>query len=155
MKIDNYRKAIPYKFYFPIIGVAALSTFIYSIIVQGNYNFIYYAISLFFVVLYIFLAIRRPNYFYFEPRHSSMIIRYYSPHPFFGKAKAFEIPIKQFSSYEIKEKLFGYNKSIVFKIKKGKSIGQYPSVSISLLSETELKELKKELDTILKIKRLK
>ena len=155
MKIDNYRKAIAYKFYFPIIGVGALSIFIYSLIEQGNLNLIYYAISLLLVVLYVFLAIRKPNYFYFEPRHSTIIIRYYSPQPFFFFFKAFEIPINYFSSYEIKQKFSGYKKSIIFKIKKGKSTGQYPSVSISLLSQNEIDQLKKELDTILKIKRLK
>jgi hypothetical protein len=129
--------------------------FIVAMAEGGRFENVLYVVSGLLLILYILLLIKKPYYFYFEPKQKTFLIRYYHPHVLFNKKKAFEIPIDSFEKYNITEKLYGYNKYITFYIKKGKSTGSYPTISISSITKQQLEDLKKELDTIIKIKNLK
>ena len=156
MKVDNYRKSIPFKIYFIVTLVIFISLSVYTAFNKGaDYFYVYLGLSIIFGIIYLFMWLRKPNYFYFEILHSSIVIRYFNPHPFFSKPKAFSISLTSLIGYEIKQRLKGFNKSIIFEIKKAGKKGKYPPISISLLSASEINEMKKELDIILKIRSLK
>lgn len=152
MKIDNYKKAILFKFYFPILILIIASLIIYSFFVYLKLAWIIQVLAGIFAIVYFILAFKKPHYFFLEMLSSSIIVRFYNPHFFFTKPKTYQISISDFYEYNIKESFWGLRKDLIFKIKKGAKIGEYPPVSISLLTSLEISELKKELDGILKLK---
>jgi hypothetical protein len=155
MKIENYEKAGKYRLYFPLLFVASATLIIYSVAVFDKLKSVWLGIGVVLYLIYLFLILKKPYYINFEVKHTSIVVRFFNPHPFLSKPKAYNIRINDFAGYEIVEKLGGLNKFIVFKIKKGKQIGAYPPLSVSLLTKDQIENIKKELDTILKIKKLK
>lgn len=155
MKIDNYKKAILYKFYYPILILIIIAVLGYQFVAYLKFKWIYQILGGIFSVLYLIFNIRKSHYFYFETLSSSITVRFYNPHFFFSKPKSYKISINDFYDYSINESLWGLRKEIIFKIKKAAKTGEYPPVSISLLTSSEIADLKKELDGILKIKNLK
>ncbi len=155
MKIENYEKAGKYRLYYPILWVFIATLTIYPLIFNVPLKIIYFSIAGVIFLLYLYLLLKKPYYVNFEAKHTSIVVRFFNPHPFLSKPKAYNIRINEFAGYEIIEKLGGFNKFIIFKIKKGKQVGSYPPLSISLLTENQINDIKKELDTILKIKKLK
>ena len=155
MKIDNFKSAGKITLILPVMLLISVILIVYpfvdniinkdSWIIAGGLLFLFYLI--------IFLS--RPHYFYFEPKHKSIIIRFYNPHPLFIRRSAFEVLYSDFVKYEITSTLGGYRKNLILHIKQGKKVGKYPSVSVTLLNKKQMSDLKKELNTILKIKSLK
>jgi hypothetical protein len=155
MKIDNYRKAVQTKFYMLLSLVIALALIVYSFIAYDYLKWLWISLAGILFVLYLSFAIRNIYYFYIELRHNSILVRYYNIHPFLSKRKSFQIPLNNFVAYEIKTKFFGLHKYIIFKIKKNNKLLEYPRVSISGLKMSEIEEMKKGLDNVLKIKNLR
>jgi len=100
------------------------------------------------VLTYFILLLRRSNYFFFEYIGNKITVKYYTAHPFLRKYKAFEIPKAYFDGYIIKKKLFGFQKTIQFIVKTPKGKFKYPPLSIVLLSNEQIKDLKKILKEI-------
>ncbi|MBN2891781.1 MAG: hypothetical protein JXL97_07935 [Bacteroidales bacterium] len=155
MKIENFQKAAPYRLFFPVLLIATLASVAYFFVDKSNYNFIWLGLGVVFAVVYVLIFLKKPHYFEFEAKHRSFIIRFFNPHPFLTKHKAFEVSIEQFDKYEIVKGFGGLSKNLVLYIKKGKSTGAYPSVSVTLLNENKINLLKKELDSIIKMKSFK
>lgn len=155
MKIENFKKAAPYKLYLPILLLISTIFIVYSFIDTSNHNFIWLIIGGLLAFLYIYLILKKPHYFEIETKQKNFIIRFFNPHPFMARPKAFDIPISNFQKYEIIKGFAGLSKNLVIYIKKGKATGSYPPVSISLLDKNQIEELKKELNYILKVKSLK
>lgn len=154
MKIENFRKAGKYTVFLPIILLVSIIFVVYPFVGGLTVKTTYIVIGITIFVVYLFLFIRKPFYFYFETKFKSILVRYYNPHPMFIRRKAFEVPIDSFVKYEIKSTMFGLRKKLTLFVKKGKKVGAYPSVSIILLDKGQIINLKNELDTLLKVKSL-
>ena len=155
MKIDNFKRAGKVTLFLPIMLLISVILVVYPF-ADGIVNVILWLVAggiLFLIYLVIFLS--KPHYFYFEAKHKSIVIRYYNPHPLFIKRSAFEVQNNDLINYEIKTSLKGYRQGLILHVKQGNKIGQYPSISIVLLNKNQKTNLKKELDTLLKIKSLK
>jgi len=155
MKIDNFKKVAKFQFFFPILLLNSIAVFVVAMAEGGRFENILYGLSAVLLITYILLLIKKPYYFYFEPKQKTFLVRYFHTHVLFNKKRAFEVPIDSFEKYIIEEKLNGYNKYITFFIKTRKSTGSYPTISISSVPKDQIESLKKELDTIIKIKNLK
>lgn len=155
MKIDNFQKAATYRVYFPILLIASIALIVYFIVDTAHYKIIWLILGLIPTVIYTYMFLTKPYYFNLETKQRSIIIRFFNPHPMMSRKKAFEIPISSFVKYEIKYSMGGKKKSLIFYIKKGKKTGAYPPLSITLLTKTQIEALEKELNTLLKINRLK
>ncbi len=154
MKLDIQYKSDKFKFYFPMLLVFSLPMIAYPITSTEPKAFYFGIAGGVALITYIVLLIRRPHFFSIQTKYSDFLVRFYNTHVFFSKPKAYQIKNSSFSDYKITEKFNGFQKSIAFQIKKEGKKGWYPPISISLLSKNELKVLKKELDTILKINKL-
>lgn len=153
MKI-SIEKALKYKIYFPLLLLSFLIFVIYAFMSKNNLFYLWIGISFIPLLTYIILIIRKPHYFFIETTYNKIIIRFFNPHPIFRKNKAIQVPNNKFAGYEITEKMNGFIKLLTIKIKQNKKIMSFNPVSISLLTNTEIEALKKELDTILKINRI-
>lgn len=153
MKIDTYKRAGKYRLILPLLPFISLIFVVFAFIEGGQSAQIYLAITAVFMIIYLFLILRKPHYFYFETKHNTVIVRFYNPHIGFTKPRAYQIAISNFAGFSVKKSLL--SKSIIFKIKKGKKTGDYPPVSISLLNKGELVRIKEELNTIIKMNKFK
>ncbi len=155
MKIENFKKAAPYRLIFPLLIISFVVSLVFYFSNPVDYNIILLIIGIVLIFIYIFFFFKKPYYFSFETKYKSFVIRFFNPHPFLSKFKAYEIQLDEFDKYEIKDSFKGFNKNLILHIKKGKKSGTYPPVSLSLLSKNQIEELKKEFNTLLKIKSLK
>ncbi|MBN2662974.1 MAG: hypothetical protein JXR68_04940 [Bacteroidales bacterium] len=154
MKINNLHKADKFRFYFPMLLIFSLPLIGYSFFAKEEYTYLYGVAGGIALIVYILLWMRKPHYFNIETKYNEIIVKFYNTHIGFSKPKSFQIKNSDFNGYSIIENLGGFSKSIVFQIKKGKKVGSYPPISISLLSKNEIKILENELNTIIKTNKL-
>ncbi len=154
MKIDNFRKSAVYRLVYPILFAIAISFIAYFFIDSASYKILWLILGLCAVLVYVYFLLKKPHYLGIEIKSRIIIVRYYNPHPFFERRKAFEVPIQNFEKYKIKEEMMGKRRMLTFFVRKGNKIGSYPPVSATLMTKTQLDSLEKELNTLLKIKKL-
>jgi len=150
MKLDNYKKAAKYRLIFPLLIFPATIIILFAIFSKEAHANIYAIIGGALIIVYIFFHIKRPYFFHFETTNDKIIVRFYNPHPGLTKPKAYQIAIKELSNYKISKNFI--SKSISFEVKKGNKKGWYPPVSITLMTNQEIKSIEKELNTILRLK---
>jgi len=154
MKLHNLQKSGKYKFYIPLLLLVAILMIGFAVFYNDEYSITYGVIGGVALIFYIILLFKKPNFFGIETKYNVVIIRFYNTHLGFSKPRSYQIKNKDLHGYQISEQLGGYSKTITFMVKKGGKIGSYPPVSISLLKQSEIKELKSELDTIIKTNNL-
>lgn len=148
MKIENYKKAMQFRLYVPVLILFILLISVFYIFNIEKY-FIYPIISsLLFIFLIIILYVQ-PHYFSYESKNSSLIFKFYNPYSFGKKIFSFVINSSELHNYKIENSLFGLKKQIHIEIKKNKQIGTYNPISISLLKKSQIENLKKELDFVI------
>lgn len=154
MKINNLHKADKFRFYFPMLLIFSLPLIGYSFFAKEEYTSLYGVAGGIALILYIVLLMRKPHFFSIETKYNEVIVKFYNTHIGFSKPKSFQIKNNELNGYKIVDQLKGFSKSLVLQIKKGKKVGSYPPISISLLSKNEIKILENELNTIIKTNRL-
>lgn len=102
------------------------------------------------LLTFIILFIINPQYFYFSiENNSKIIIRNYHAFPAFRKYKAFEMNVSSLQDYEIRKSFFGLLKTIRFTVLTKNKVGKYPWISLSAVSEKEIKSLESFLNKVL------
>jgi len=86
------------------------------------------------------------NYIVFTTSNKKITLRYSSVRPSDSKRNAIEIPLKNFKSYKIQKEFFGLKKNLILYVITKTGVAKYPPVSISSLSDEEIKRIAFELD---------
>lgn len=111
----------------------------------GMTRFVFIGILAF---IYIFFNLYRNSkklyFIYFSDLNGKILFRFYHIRMFAKNYKAYEIPQKDFHSYEIEKK--GFTHQLIMKIKNKDKIVAYPPISISSLTESELFAITGSLD---------
>jgi hypothetical protein len=102
------------------------------------------------VLAYFSMLALRLNYFYLQDTGDSIMVRYYSAHPFLRSYKAFKLPANTIKSYEVKSSIFNLRHEIVIIAESNKGRFVFPSLSLSALNKTEREELYEVLDKYVK-----
>jgi hypothetical protein len=147
MSVDNRLETAKLKIYYMLmLGLIFSLSAYYYYEYQAGYG--YLIADGIIALAYLFMLLRKSDYFFLEYKGNKIVVRYYTAHPFLRKYRAFEIPQPYFAGYEIIKSLGGIRKMIQFKIETPKGKFKYPPVSISLLTkkqEAELLNILKEL----------
>lgn len=154
MKLNNLHKADKFRFYFPMLIIFSIPMIIYAFISTEELAYLFGIAGGVALIVYILLWMRKPHYFNIETKYNEIVVKFYNTHIGFSKTKSYQIKNNELYGYDIAEQLGGFSKIITFKIRKGKKVGTYPPVSISLLSKEDVTKLKNELDTIIKTNKL-
>lgn len=149
MKVDNRFQTAKLKIYYMLmLGLIFSLSVYYRFERQAGYG---YLIAIGFIALvYLFLLLRKSDYFFIEYTGNKAIVRYYTAHPFLRKYRAFEIPKAYFYDYEIKKTWGGLIKTVQFSIRTPKGKYKYPPLSISLMTKKQEIELVKILEELKK-----
>jgi len=150
MTIDIRLKTGQLKLAFVILLALSLGLITYSAIEKIEKNLITFIIGIVLFLVYLFLLLKKLHYFYYNDDKNKVIIRFYQAHPLIRTFKAFEIPKNIIKGYEIKETLLGLRKSLIINVENNRKSGEYPPVSISLLSKKEIETLEKALNSLIK-----
>ncbi len=145
MKIENYKKAMQFRLYVPVLILFIVLISVFYIFNIEKY-FIYPIISSLLFIILIFILYIQPHYFSYESKNASLIFKFYNPYSFGKKIFSFVINSSDLHSYKIFYSLFGLKKQIQIEVKKNKQIGSYKPISISILNKSQINSLKKELD---------
>jgi len=93
-------------------------------------------------LVFLYLLVIKPEYIFFAIQNNSkLIVRNYTAFPMFRKYKSYEILLSEIYDYELKKAFFNRLIFIRIHIKKNNKVSQYPWLSLSALSSTELKKL--------------
>jgi hypothetical protein len=103
-------------------------------------------ILLIIIVAYFSMLALRLNYFFLQDTGDSLLVRYYSAHPFLRSYKAFKLPANTIKSYRVKSSLFNLKHELVITAESNKGRFVFPSLSLSALSKSERKEVYDILD---------
>jgi hypothetical protein len=105
------------------------------------------------MILYLvfsYLLVIKPEYVYFSvTNNKKLTIRNYTAFPLFRKYKAFEIPLGDIHSYEVKKTFFNQIVFIRLLVRKNNKIGKYPWLSLSAASKGEIDKLTSSLEKLL------
>ena len=152
MKIDNTITIAKTKMFFVISFAIFISSLAYVLIAGFKYNYYFLGISVISLAVYIYYHLLNPYFFSYEKKGNKIIIRFYHAHPFIRKYKSYEIPIIAIVGYSIKTSFFGKRHEITLRIKTKKGTGNYPPLSISMLSFGERKSLRSALNSLPNVK---
>jgi hypothetical protein len=111
----------------PVLG---LNREFYAIVIAGIYLFIN-----------IYRFILNLNYINYIDAGGKIVFKYYSLRPFMQSHKTVEIPKGNLVKYEIRKSLFGQKKGVVLYQKVKNKTARYPEISLSAISDAELKGL--------------
>jgi hypothetical protein len=103
-------------------------------------------IGLIYVVILVAESYLELNYVYFSDEGSNLILRYFSMSVMNRKKNSIEIPKDAFAGYEYQRSLWGFKKNIRLFQRFKRENARYPSVSLSGMSDKEVKLLLKTLD---------
>ncbi len=145
MQIDNFKRVAKITIAYGVLLIIFIVLFLFSFF-EPYYRNIYLVLAGVFFAVYLFLLLSKPHFFSLEEKNSTLIIRFYNPHPFVGNYRQIKIPIQEFDGYEVRRGLFGQR--LVFKIRRGKQTGHYPPLSITALNKEEKLRLFDYLDKI-------
>ncbi len=149
--IDNKFKTARIKIFYIIILTSMFAFGIY-LIFEPNKMMVKYVVAGILACLtiaYLLMLFLRLNYFFIQDNGDFILVRFYSAHPFLRKYKAFKFPVSALKSYQIKKSFFNLKKEISIKAQNHKGEFLFPTLSLSLLSDFEIEELKKILDKYL------
>ena len=148
MKVDNRLRTAKLKIMYTISGIVifALSLYLYFeyhqvAIYPIAFNYVLPGAIIILVSVYFVFLLRKLDYFFIEFLGKKIVVRYYTAYPIFRKYKAIEIPKSYFFDYKIKTKLFGFRKTLHLIVKTPKGKFSYPPISISLLSNKQMRDL--------------
>jgi hypothetical protein len=104
-------------------------------------NQIALAILAIFFIYFLIDYMRNYFYIYYSDTGDKFILRYFSLRPLEDKKNAVEFNKREFSRFEIKKTLFGFNESIIIYRKTTKGIAKYPPVSITAVSKPDREKM--------------
>jgi len=99
------------------------------------------------LIYFIYLIISKPEYIYMAEQKGKLQIKNYPARPILRQYKAFEINLNTFSHFEIRKSFFGQKVELIFWIKTKKGNGNYPPLSLSALSKSEIQKISKYLSS--------
>ncbi|PID88154.1 MAG: hypothetical protein CSB06_01560 [Bacteroidia bacterium] len=102
--------------------------------------------------VYIFLLLRKSDYFFLQLAGDKIIVRFYTAHPFGRRYRALEIPSIYFDSYEIRKQYLGIRTMLYLKTNTPQGRFLYPPLSLALLSADQIKATIQLLDSLKKTK---
>lgn len=152
MKVDNRLNTAKLKIFYMIILAVIFSLSAYYAF-ENQMNLFYRSVPFIIgilVLLYIFMLVRKSDYFYLEYIGNKAIIRFYSAHPIFRKYKAIEVQKVYFFDYEIKKVFFGIRKYLFVTVKTPKGKFNYPPLSIVFLNKEQTQKMISILDELKK-----
>ena len=150
MIIDTRERGTNIKLGFVLGGITALALlgFIwFSGIFVSNHAPL--AITIIFVVTYIFVSIRSYQFIYYSDEGDFIIFRYFKIIPTTLVHSSIEIKKNSLSKYELKKSFFNLREEIIFSQKTKRGIAKFPPVSIAILDQKQKEYLIKSLNKIL------
>lgn len=102
------------------------------------------------VISYFSMLLLRLNYFFLQDNGDSLLVRYYSAHPFLRSYKAFKLPANTLKEYKIKSSLFNLKHELTIIAESNKGRFVFPPLSLSALSPDEREEVYEILDSYIK-----
>ncbi|MBN1118650.1 MAG: hypothetical protein JXA77_15675 [Bacteroidales bacterium] len=153
MIIDTQKKVISTQLR-RMITILVYAAIVIIVLVWGKPSELYFGLSKYnwaliitglYVIYLTIEGLMEYNYIFLSVRKEFIILRYFSLGFFNRKKNSIEIPVKEFSNYEIENGLFGKKKVVLYRSYKDKE-AKYPPVSLSLLSQKEITTLKKILN---------
>jgi len=88
-----------------------------------------------------------PNYFYYSDDENSMVFKYYSTRLISSAHNRIEIPFSSFVKFQLETKFFGKKPELILFQRTPKGIAKYPPISLSGLSDNQINQLKKIMET--------
>jgi hypothetical protein len=157
MKVDNRLRTAKLKIMYLVTGIVIFAISIYTYFEHYQigvhpitFKYVLPGIIGVLVFTYVFLLLRKLDYFFIEYLGNKIVVRYYTAYPIFRKYKAFEIPQSYFYDYKITLHFFGLRKSLQIVVNTPKGKFSYPQISISLLSKKQMNDLIKMLNELKK-----
>lgn len=117
---------------------------------------IYYVLAAFvqvYVLVFVYLMIKNPDYIYFSDEGSKLIFRYFQIFTFKRRNQAIEIPKHSLEKYEIEESILGLVTKIIVFQRTSKGVAKYPPINISFLSKRERNNMILSLNKCVSIKK--
>ena len=103
-------------------------------------------LSVLYILYVIIIYIINLSFFSYSDDGDKLVFRFVSFRPFDNAKKAIEIDKKIFGGYHVNKMFFNLKKELVLSIKTKKGLAKYPAISISALSDNQIKLLKNALN---------
>jgi hypothetical protein len=154
--VDNKLKVAKIRLTYILTISAGALLVIYSIF-SNHYaegKFLSLVVGILLCLVFLYLIIIKPEYIFFSIEdNKKLIVRNYTAFPLFRKYKAYEIILSNIFDYEIKKAFFNQLIFIRILVKKNNKIGNYPWLSLSIVSKTELKKITDNLDKLIALEK--
>ncbi len=102
------------------------------------------------VAVYIYYILKKFMYIQYNDTSDKIVLRFFKIIPSTLDHHAIEIPKRTFVKYEIKQSILGLREEIILVQRTKNGVAKYPPVSISILNESQKKELTDSLDHIIR-----
>ncbi len=158
MIIDTKKRVISIQLrrFLTLIGLMLVIMLVFILLKLPNkfLGFNKYHWALILGIIYVLSAIAEAfleyTYILFSDEGNTIILRYFSLSFFNKKKQSIEIPKAEFTSYDVKDCLWGLKKKISLHRFYQNKEAKYPVVPLTILKKEELDQLIKSLDTICK-----
>ena len=127
-----------------VVAILATPWFIPELLGISQYQWILIVAGIY-VLMMVISWIRDLNYFYFDDKGETIIIRYYPIRPLGRRKRAVQIQKISFAGYEIKMTRLGLRKTLILKQHVKKKVASYPAIGITALTRHELQILEMQL----------
>lgn len=104
------------------------------------------------ILVYGWFAVKRFYYIEYSDEKEKLILRFFKLIPTALDHQSIEISQRFLIKYEVKSSMMGMRKEIILFVKTKDGIMKYPPVSISILSEEQIKKVQSSLQRILMTK---
>lgn len=158
MIIDTKKRVISIQLrrFLTLIGLMLVIMLVFIILKLPNtfLGFNKYNWALILGIIYVISAVAEAffeyTYILFSDEGDLIVLRYFSLSFFNKKKQSVEIPKSEFTSYTIKESLWGLKKKISLQRFYKNTEANYPFVPLTILKKDELDQILKSLDTVCK-----
>ena len=123
-----------------VIGVFLMG-FVFTSSFFALENYIMFFFAVFLLLFFLYLIIIKPEYVYFAKNKNKIIIKNYPARPILRNYKAYEINLNDFYNFNVNKRFFNKKLELILTIKTKKGEGSYPPISLSALSNSEIKKL--------------
>jgi hypothetical protein len=158
MKIDTKKRVITIQLrrLLTLIGILAL---LLAVILFGQLPKTFlglnkYHWAILFAIIYgltiLYDSLFEYTYIYYDDEKDNIILRYFSLAYLNKKKQSIEIPKSEFTSFILKESLFGLKKKIILRRYYKNVEAKYPAIPLTILSKAEYAQLLMSLDHLSK-----
>lgn len=142
----NKRRYITLLIYIVLMGLVILSGFFDKAVLGLNKAVYVICVSVVYILYIVFSYLKSYNFFSYSDDSDILVFKFVSLRPFDNAKKTIQIKKKDFGGYKIEKSILNFNCNLILSIKTKKGLAKYPPISISSLSEKQIKLLQGSLN---------